>query len=73
MKFIYAEESNKVIKFIDCEVNQFFVYCGDLYQKVSSTSANQLTFKGKPYANHCQFATYQVLDRLLPIVERIEF
>ena len=73
MKFIYAKQETKTLTFDDCQVNQFFVYYDNLFQKVTSYYAHQITRDGKPFADQVGFEAYVKIERLLPIVERIEF
>jgi hypothetical protein len=76
MKFIYETQiPEKKLKFKDCEINQFFVYHGSLYQRVGDNNVNRITNSyGEPYADrdfffedHCE------IERLIPIVKKIEY
>jgi hypothetical protein len=75
MKFIYANQTpQKKLAFKDVEVNQFFVCEGSLYQKVGVTRANQITKdNGEPFSDHHEFDGDDQIERLIPIVKKIEY
>ncbi len=75
MKFIYETKTpEKKLTFKDCAVNQFFVYDGCLYQRIGPNDVNQITnFKGEPYADQDSFEDHYEIERLIPIVQKIEY
>ena len=75
MKFIFETETpEKKLTLNDVKINQFFVYDGCLYQKVGPEAANQITdFKGEPYANTDIWENHYEIERLIPIVKKIEY
>ena len=75
MKFIYKpKKPEKKLTFKDVEVNQFFVYANRLYQRIGPNDVNQITnFKGEPYADQDSFEDHYEIERLIPIVQKIEY
>jgi hypothetical protein len=75
MKFIYETQTpEKKLTFKDCEINQFFVRGGCLYQKVTWGTANQIAeSNGEPYADQDYFLEDYEIERLIPIVKKIEY
>jgi hypothetical protein len=75
MKFIYEHETTeKRLKFKDVKVNQFFVHEGCLYQKLSNYQVSQITdHEGKPFSDHTTFDFMDEIDRLIPLVNKIEY
>lgn len=75
MKFIYETETpEKRLTFEDCEINQFFVHEGSLYQKVDCKTVNRITNSdGKPFSDQDTFAWGCEIDRLIPIIKKIEY
>jgi hypothetical protein len=75
MKFIFETETpEKKLRFKDCAINQFFVYDNCLYQKVDCKTVNQITdFKGEPRADQDFFEDNYEIERLIPIVQKIEY
>jgi len=75
MNIIYKnKDTEKQLYFEDCEINQFFVKGGCLYQKLGPYEANQITNeKGEPYADQAEFEQYHVIERLIPLVDKIEY
>jgi hypothetical protein len=78
MKFIYEkQEENKTLTLKDVEENQFFVCkAGFLCQKKDSTEyATIADADGNPYCNVYEGSDEEntPIERVLPIVEKIEF
>ena len=75
MNIIYKNEvKEKQLYFEDCETNQFFVKGGCLFQKVGPYKANQITDEqGTPYADQVEFKPHYEIERLIPLVDKIEY
>jgi hypothetical protein len=75
MKFIYETETpEKKLRFQDCAINQFFVYDGSLYQRVGNNDVNRITNSyGELYADQDFFEDHCEIERLIPIVKKIEY
>jgi hypothetical protein len=75
MNIIYKnKDTENQLHFKDCETNQFFVHCACLFQKVGAYEANQITNQqGLPYADQAEFEQYDVIERLIPLVDKIEY
>ena len=75
MKFIYETETpEKKLRLKDCAINQFFVCDGCLYQRIGPNDVNQITdSKGEPYADREFFEDHYEIERLIPIVRKIEY
>ncbi len=77
MKFILSEPvKEKQLTLADVAINQFFVNQYDwLCQKIASDVYIQITnSEGEPYADFCDGEDPdQLIQRILPNVERIEY
>lgn len=75
IKFIHEQSESDSPTFGDVDEDQFFVYSGRLYQKISDTSAQCICDEnGCPNAAGDEFFTEgEEIGRILPKVSKIEF
>jgi hypothetical protein len=76
MKIIYKQKSEeKQLTFGDVKDNQFFVsHDGRLFQKSADESANQIaSSSGTPFSVQFDFAESNIIQRIIPEIEKIEF
>ncbi len=75
MNIIYKnKDTEKQLYFEDCEINQFFVKGGCLFQKVGPYAVNQITNEqGTPCADQDEFTPDYAIERLIPLVDKIEY
>lgn len=76
MKIIYKQQSEKKqLTFGDVKLNQFFVSsAGRLWQKVSNDEAQIIASScGIPLTGRAYFSHHDIIERLIPEIEKIEF
>lgn len=75
MKFVYKEKSEEdSLRFLQVGVNQFFVCYGRLYVKTDEYRAFALTNDmGQIHTAVESFSTGEIIEKILPEVEKIEY
>lgn len=74
IEFIFEEQKKRDPFFSDVEIHQFFVFDKCLFQKTDYYRAAQITnCQGYPYSTFKDFALCQIIDRIIPQVQKIKY